>query len=313
MTARYSPPPNWPQPPPGWSPPAGWKPDPAWGPAPAGHQFWVEDQPPRQEVHPAYASPSPGPADQQPRGRGLVITAFVLAVASLLLCWIPIVNNVVFFLGVIALILSVVALVISRKGSGAGRGMSVAAILISVLSLVGVLATQAFYGSILDDMGTAIEEGADGNTSRSDSEEDAAADALTMGESTEIGTDYIASVDKVLLNANAAIERANTFNEPPAGQYVLVTLTVEYTGDDEGDPWIDLETQFLASNAKNYHSSSCDAVEPRPDTDLPTLAAGGSATYQVCFDVPRRAVDNARVSVGDAFSISETREFWKTR
>ncbi len=43
MSARFNPPPNWPQPPAGWTPPPGWVPDPSWEPVPEGWQLWVED------------------------------------------------------------------------------------------------------------------------------------------------------------------------------------------------------------------------------------------------------------------------------
>lgn len=48
VTARFNPPPNWPEPPhPDWQPPAGWRPDPSWGPVPAGWNLWIEDGAPQ--------------------------------------------------------------------------------------------------------------------------------------------------------------------------------------------------------------------------------------------------------------------------
>lgn len=92
------------------------------------------------------AGESPSRLNQDPpgSGKGLAMTALGVAIVSLLLCWIPIVNNAVFFLGVIGLVVAVIAYRRARKGKAEGRGMAFAAILISVLSLVGVLATQAF-------------------------------------------------------------------------------------------------------------------------------------------------------------------------
>lgn len=43
-TARFNPPPNWPEPPAeGWTPPADWVPQRVWGPVPTGWHLWLED------------------------------------------------------------------------------------------------------------------------------------------------------------------------------------------------------------------------------------------------------------------------------
>lgn len=45
MTARFNPPPGWPQPPAGWHPPTGWEPDAAWPAPPPGWVLWVPEDP----------------------------------------------------------------------------------------------------------------------------------------------------------------------------------------------------------------------------------------------------------------------------
>lgn len=246
-----------------------------------------------------------------PKGRALAVTALVIAIVSLLLCWIPIVNNVVFFLGVVGLIVAVIALVRARKGKAAGRTMSAAAIGLSALSLVGVIATQAFYVSVLDDVGDSITDAADGEVATSDSEKksEAKAKVHALGESAKLG-DFTVSIDQVVPNANAQLAKFNEFNSPPEGQFVLTTVTVTYNGDEESDLWLDLSVKLAGSDSRTYDTSSCDAVVPKSINDVPTLNGGGKATGSVCFDVPAAAIAGSKILVEESLSFSDKRVYW---
>jgi len=331
-------------------PPAGWYPDSEgtvrwWD----GTQ-WTEHQPPPPPTQVAPPEPAPEPPENEadvgvlagpgePRelrrqdggrrasvetssrpgqdsgsGKGLAMTALGIAIASLLLCWIPIVNNVVFFLGVVGLIVSVIAYQRARKGKADGRGMAFAAILISVLSLVGVLATQAYYGSVLDDIGEAIEGGADSTPSESDKKEAATAKTLPIGESAQVGSEYTVAVTKVNLDADKVLARDEFFNEPPKGRYILMTLDVTYKGDDEGDPWSDLEGTFVGSDSRQYDASACPATVPDSGYDVPTLNSGGKAKFKACFDVPPDAIDGGKLFIDLLAAFDKNaRVYWAIR
>jgi hypothetical protein len=105
----------------------------------------------------------------------------------------------------------------------------------------------------------------------------------------------------------------NQFNSPPNGQYVLVELTVTYDGADEGDPWLDLSTEFIGTDARKYDASSCSAVIPNEASDVPTLLTGGTASYQVCMDVPPTAIEGGRVEVSKNFSFDDVSAVWAIR
>lgn len=136
-------------------------------------------------------------------------------------------------------------------------------------------------------------------------------DALAIGESTTVGETYEASVDAVELDADATIARASEFNSPAKGRYVMVTLTTEYLGTSEGTPWIDLTTVFVGSDARQYDTFTCSAQLPQPAFDVPTLESGGTATYQVCFDVPVDAIEGGQLFIEELASFDEeTRVYW---
>jgi hypothetical protein len=315
---RFNPPRNWPAPPFGWEPPPDWQPDPTWGPPPPGHQFWIEV--PDQN------------ASMEQRGKAITITALILAGVALILCWVPIVNNAVFVLGLIAVVLAVIALVMTRRGSSMMKGMAVASLAVGALSIIGVLATQAIYSSMLDGISDAV-SGRDADepgtpptsepaptgspetaTPSPSAVAGSASQPLPLGAAAAVGKEYQVAVTSVKLDANAEVAAANQFNDPPGGQYVLVHLSVTYVGAEEGTPWIDLAETFVGTDARQYDASACRAVVDQGVMRVPTLENGGNASYEVCMDVPAAAIEGGRIFVEDSMSFrNKSRIYWAIR
>jgi len=278
---------------------------------------------------PPYGAPPvgyPQPGGQQPatrKGSGLAISALVLGIIALVLCWVPIVNNFAAILAVLGLALGIPALISARRGKRTGSGLAVAGVILSALALVGVLATQAFYSSVIDDVtddinsslestGDAESAGAVEAEAAANAEADAsaaAAAALPLGQSGEL-SEYTVTVDSITANANDIVANENQFNDAPTGQYVLVNLTVTYNGADEGDPWLDLSTEFVGTDARKYDETSCSAVIPNEASEVPTLLAGGTASYSVCLDVPPTAIEGGQVEVSESFSFDDVSVIW---
>lgn len=80
----------------------------------------------------------------------IAIVSIALGGLGLILSWIPIVNNIAFIFGVLALILVIIALFSNRKNK---KLLSLIGLIISVLTLVIVLVTQSIYGKAIDDIG----------------------------------------------------------------------------------------------------------------------------------------------------------------
>lgn len=283
-------------PPPG-QPPYGSPPgQPPYGPPPGGY--------------PQYGGQHPDAR----KGSGLAISALVVGAIALLLCWVPIVNNFAAILALVGLGLGVPALIAARRGKRTGSGLAAAGVILSICSLVGVIATQAFYSSVIDDVTSEIDN--DGENASQDTDGDPAPDAtdaaaavLSLGQSANL-SEYTVTVDSVAQNGNDIVATENEYNSAPTGQYVLVALTVTYSGAEEGDPWVDLSTEFIGTDARKYDTSSCSAVVPNEVSDVPTLLTGGTASYQVCMDVPPTAIDGGRVEVSASFSFDDVSAVW---
>lgn len=257
-------------------------------------------------------TPAPAPLPAAPAakpGKGLAVTGLVLGIVALVLCWVPILNNVFLFVGLAGLGFAIAALVIASKRK-APKGMPIAGLILSIVAIIGVFATQAMYSAALDSVVKSVEDSADGVTASSEEEqEEATTEALAAGESATVG-EYTVTVSGVNLQATEPIMAVNQFNSAPTGQYVLVDLSVVYNGSEEGDPWIDLTTEFAGSDARQYSTSTCSALLERPSHEVPTLTNGGAAEYQVCFDVPAESVSGSKILVESLFSLRDDRVYW---
>jgi hypothetical protein len=194
-------------------------------------------------------------------------------------------------------------------------------VILSTLALVGVLATQALYSSVMDDVANDINNSAplpptsdptgsaEPSAPTGGSASAPVTDVLSLGQPAQL-PEYTVTVNSVRLNGNDIVAAENQFNSPPNGQYVLVELTVTYDGADEGDPWLDLSTEFIGTDARKYDASSCSAVIPNEASDVPTLLTGGTASYQVCMDVPPTAIECGRVEVSKNFSFYDVSAVW---
>lgn len=308
----YNSPPNWPAPPAGWQPPVGWQPNPSWGPAPEGHQFWL-DVP-------------EAPSTSNEPGKVLTTTAFVLAAVGLVLFWIPVLNVLALLLGLAAAVLGVIALVSGKKNRGSLRGLAIAATTVGTVALFGALLTVFAYSS----GSRAAAEAMDALPTASPGDSASAAPSSTpspsptpkvsagsgaaphpIGTIALLGNQYQAAVTGVNLNANDDVLANYRFNDEPDGQYVLVDISVTYIGAKEGNPWLDLSPTFVGSDARQYDSNDCGASLTNGEMKVPTLEKGGSATYQVCMDVPPTAIEGGKIFIENDWSFRDQRRtYW---
>jgi len=114
------------------------------------------------------ASPQSNPARQtadwfppvpqaEGKGKGLAITSLFIGLAALLLAFVPVINNFAFVLALIGLVFGVVALIGARKRTRAGKGMALAGVILALLAVGGVFASQAFYASVLDEVTKSVD------------------------------------------------------------------------------------------------------------------------------------------------------------
>ncbi|MDA5509274.1 CD20-like domain-containing protein [Streptococcus thermophilus] len=97
--------------------------------------------------------------------------AIVFGGISLTISWVPILNNVSFYIAIISLILGVIALIVNRKNK---KVLAIVGTCLSVASIIIVLVTQSMYSSAIDNASKAIDKASssiDAEYSKSSSEE----------------------------------------------------------------------------------------------------------------------------------------------
>lgn len=100
----------------------------------------------------------------------LGILAIVFGGIALIGSWVPILNNVSFFIAIVALILGVIALIVNRKNK---KVLAIVGTCLSVASIIIVLATQSMYSNAIDNASKAIDKASssiDADYSKSSSE-----------------------------------------------------------------------------------------------------------------------------------------------
>lgn len=265
-------------------------------------------QPP-QAPYQYYAPPPFAPPK---KGAGLAIASLVLGIIALLLSWVPIINNLAAVLAVVGLGLGIPALLRARKGTHEGRGMAIAGLVTSVVAIAVVIATQAFYSEVIDEVGRELDRSTSSSAADTPGDEEVsseesaepAGDVVPLGTPAQVG-DYEVTVDAVQLDANEVVAGANQFNDPPTGQYVLAQLTVTYNGTDEGMPGMDLTAIFHGSDSRQYSDSECSAVTPDDSMSAPTLNPGGVDTFEFCMDVAPEGLAGGQLSIEPTFSWDE--------
>lgn len=124
----------------------------------------------RSALRPCADAPIP------PAKSGMAIAGFVLGLIAILTSFLPIINNLSFFLAILGLIFGIIGFVGITKGKKSGRGFAIAAIVLCVVSGAVVLATQSAFSSAID--------GASSSTTTSSTTSSSSDDAQSATEQT---------------------------------------------------------------------------------------------------------------------------------
>lgn len=149
-------------------------------------------------------------SDKQGSKSAVTIISLVVGVIALATSFMPFINNASFFLALIGLVLALVGLIGAIRHRHAGKGMAIVSLVINVLAIVFVLATQSAYSSALDDAivdtsdGTAASQNVTNANASNDQTADGQADAskYTIADEALSGDSYSATISGTFTNTS---------------------------------------------------------------------------------------------------------------
>ena len=139
---------------------------------------------------------------------GLITAGLVIGIIGLVLSAVPIINNFAAILGVLAIIFGTIGIVGAKKRDGAGRGMSVAVLIIGVVCIGIVLASQAMYGKALNDAGKSIQDSVDTSSGKKTDELLKNDVNIEIGKFSATADEY--GINKTSLNVKVTNKNAET-------------------------------------------------------------------------------------------------------
>lgn len=234
------------------------------------------------------SAPSPSSAPSASASRSaMAVAGLVLGIVALATSFVPIVNNASFFIALLSAAFAAVGIVAAVRGTRTGKGMAIAALVVSAVAVAVVFATQSLYGAAID---AAVDELSEGpavtGVSSAASTGDAAAGAvsgaasdapgasstdLAVGSAVELEGGLSVSVDSVqagLVNYDGSAVTG-------------VRVTYSNGGDGEASfnvfDWKGQDAQGVQQYMTYY-----DGAEDELGSG--TLAPGGTASGMLYFD-----------------------------
>ena len=205
------------------------------------------------------------------------IVGLVLGIIAIVMSWMPIVNNIAFFVAVVGAVFALVGVVGTVRGKRAGKGLAIAALAVNVAAVAIVLGTQSMYGAAIDEAvnGPGVVSTQEGESPTSEADDDSAAAAaeapLAAGSSVTLDNGLQVTVDSVEKGL------ANFDGATMTGIHVTYVNTSQEEASYNSFDWKGADVQGAAEN-QGYYSEGADELS------YGTLAAGGSVSGNIYFE-----------------------------
>lgn len=241
--------------------------------------------------------PDPGPlppAASPTRSNGLATAGFVLGLLALLGSWIPLLNVVAILLAVVGLVLAGVGLAKSKKAN-AGKGLSIAGLVLGVLAILFAILINAVFVSAVDEAideatDTSVQVSGEGNGASEGASHEDSAIGTTRDHPAPLGSSITGDDWTVKVNSVKTIDQDSIGQKAQAGStLLLINLTATYNGDDEQgeSPWVNVK--FVTADGKTTIDSvdgSTLFLADKTFDSLKTVYDGGKVTGDQIIEVP---------------------------
>ena len=228
---------------------------------------------------------------------GLGIAGFVLGIIALATSFLPIINNFSAMLAVVGFVLALVGTIACVKGRKAGKGLSIAGVVMNVIAFIVVLATQSMYSSAIDDAlsGTSVapQPAAEQPATNAPASDEAADDAQAAA-----AGNSITLKNGLVLTVNGVVTGLQNYDGSPITQ---VSVTYQNNGNSQAsfNPY-----DWKAEDAQGAQRSQAFYTNGENELNSGTLAAGGTVSGNLYFegDVVKVLYENTFIGRGSDVS-----------
>lgn len=227
---------------------------------------------------------------------GLGIAGFVLGIIALATSFLPIINNFSAMLAVVGFVLALVGTIACVKGRKAGKGLSIAGVVMNVIAFIVVLATQSMYSSAVEDAlsGTSVAPQAASEQAASTAP---AGDAADSSQTAAAGNS-ITLKNGLVLTVDGVVTGLQNYDGSPLTQ---VSVTYQNNGNSQAsfNPY-----DWKAEDAQGAQRSQAFYTDGENELHSGTLAAGGTVSGNLYFegDVVKVLYENAFIGRGSDVS-----------
>lgn len=228
-------------------------------------------------------APAPAPEPQGEKGSsGMAIAGLVLGIVGIITSFMPIINNVSFFIGLVGLVLAIIGMVGVSKGRKKGRGFAVAGIVLNVLTVVIVIASQMFYSSVIDSMADSVK------AKPASSSQAASGDAAAASGDAAVPESAFA----------ISIDGAREATDYEGKRAIVVTYTFTNNSDSDAHFFTDIDARAYQNGVEldtTFNSSAWNAE----NNDSKTVKTGATIVVEKGYEL----TDSSPVTV-------EAKEMW---
>ena len=234
----------------------------------------------------------------KPATTAMGIAGLVLGLVALLTSWMPIFNNVSFFIGLAGAVLAVVGVIATFRRTRSGKGIAIAGLIVSIVACAAVLGAQQATSKAINDAldsatnGPAVTSSTAGTATEADSNETSgtstsANESSASGEDASQASDYqnlavgtsITLENGLMVSVDSVDNTLVKYDDSP-----ITAITVTYTNNGKDGASFNtwdwkVEDAQGAQRSQTFHSD-------KTFTSLSsgTLAAGGTVTGTIFFD-----------------------------
>ncbi len=199
-----------------------------------------------------------------PPRSAMAIASLVLGIVALATSLLPIINNLSFFIAILAIIFAIVAFLGIRKGAKSGTGLAVAGLATAIVAVIAVLVSQAAYSAAINQ----ATEDLDNSMSRLTG--DATEEILTNDVNLAFGEFTAVSGDYGLVTTSLPVRLTNISGETQS--FNIQVEAVDVSGNRIATDYI------VVSNLGPNRSQNFTLFSYVPSDDLEAMK---SATFEV--------------------------------